>query len=81
MITRQIDTCRRYRPVPISFLINTANTFHCDIFIECDNLQVNVKSYDEMIRDLRFHGRTLRFFFNGADELVAQQTIERIFQE
>ena len=64
MISRQVDTCRRYRPVPLSFLIDTAN----------------VKSYDEMIRNLKFHGRTLRFFFNGQDELDAEKTIERIFQ-
>ena len=78
MISRQVDTCRRYRPVPLSFLIDTANAFLCDIFVECD--QVNVKSYDEMIRNLKFHGRTLRFFFNGQDELDAEKTIERIFQ-
>ena len=80
MLSRQVDTCRRYRPVPLSFLIDTANAFLCDIFVECDNVQVNVKSYDEMIRNLKFHGRTLRFFFNGQDELDAEKTIERIFQ-
>ena len=49
MISRQIDTCRRNNPVPISFLIHTASTFDCDIYIRCDDKRVNVKSYDEMI--------------------------------
>ena len=52
MIRRQIDTCRRRTPVPISFLIHTARTFDCDIYIHCDDKDVNVKSYDEMIRDM-----------------------------
>lgn len=79
MISRQIDTCRRSTPVPISFLIHTARTFDCDIYIRCNNKKVNVKSYDEMIRDMSARAKSLVFFFNGSDELAAQQKIERIF--
>ncbi len=81
MICRQIDTSKRYTPVPLSFLICTANRFDCDIFVQLNNLQVNVKSYDEMICNLRHASRSLLFFFNGSDEQAAQQRIERIFQD
>lgn len=81
MISRQIDTCRRNSPVPISFLIHTANAFDCDIYIRCDDKRVNVKSYDEMIRDMSARAKSLIFFFNGSDELAAQEKIERIFQD
>ncbi len=81
MISRQIDTCRRNSPVPISFLIHTASAFDCDIYIRCDDKRVNVKSYDEMIRDMSARAKSLIFFFNGSDELAAQEKIERIFQD
>lgn len=81
MITRQIDTCQRYSPVPISFLINAANSFDCEIYVKCDDSHVNVKCYDEMIRNLQTRSRSLLFFFDGRDEQAAQQKIERIFQE
>ena len=81
MISRQIDTCRRNNPVPISFLIHTASTFDCDIYIRCDDKRVNVKSYDEMICGMVAKKKSVVFFFNGTDELAAQEKIERIFQD
>lgn len=81
MISRQIDTCRRNSPVPISFLIHTASTFDCDIYIRCDDKRVNVKSYDEMICGMVAQKKSVVFFFNGTDELAAQEKIERIFQD
>lgn len=81
MIAKQIDTCQRYTPMPISFLINTANSFLCDIYVECNEHQINVKNYDEMLMKLRPRGSSLLFFFNGKDEQAAQQKIEKIFQE
>lgn len=81
MICRQIDTSERYSPVPISFLIKTANGFDCDIFLKCNNNHVNVKCYDEMLQNLRTCTRTLIFFFNGTDEQAAEARIERIFKE
>lgn len=80
MIARQIDTCQRYSPVPISFLINTANSFDCEIYVKCEDNQVNVKCYDEMLRNLKTRGKPLTFFFDGRDEQAAQKKIERIFQ-
>ncbi len=82
MIYRQIDTRRQCsRPVPLSFLIDTASHFHCDIYIDCDGQSVNVKNYDEMLRNLHPRNGSLIFFFNGNDERDAQKTIERIFQD
>lgn len=81
MIAKQIDTYRRYSPVPLSVLINTANSFLCDIYIQCNEYQINAKNYDEMLKNLRPRGRSLLFFFNGKDEQAAQQKIEKIFQE
>lgn len=81
MICRQIDTRKRYTPVPISFLICSAKNFDCDIHVQCGKSHVDVKNYDDMIRNLKTSGRPLMFFFNGRDEIAAQKKIERIFQE
>lgn len=82
MISQEINTCGRYTPMPLSFLINAANSFDCDIFIQSEGRhRVNVKSYDEMIRNLSTRTKSLLFFFNGADEADAQKRIERIFRE
>lgn len=80
MISRQIDTRRTFRPLPISILINTANTFHCDIRIECAGGDVDAKNYDEVLRNLNPCSPFLLFYFNGNDEQAAQKTFERIFQ-
>lgn len=80
MVCKQVDTCRRYSPVPISFLISAANSFDCDIYIEYEDNHVNVKSYDEMQSNLQTRSRTLLFYFDGTDELAAQQKIGRIFE-
>ena len=37
-------------PIPISYLIQTANQFDCDIFVTNDNTTANLKRYDEMKR-------------------------------
>lgn len=81
MISKQVDTCRRYSPVPISFLIHAANSFDCDIYVKCEDNHVNVKSYDEMQSNLKTRSKTLLFYFDGADELAAQQKISRIFED
>ncbi|MCD8371023.1 MAG: HPr family phosphocarrier protein [Clostridiales bacterium] len=79
MIRKQINTRTRHVPVPLSFLISTANSFDCEIYMECGQRNVNVKCYDEMIRHLRPSGHSILFCFNGSDELAAQKKIERIF--
>lgn len=81
MIAKQIDTCRRCTPVPLSFLIDTANSFLCDIHIQCNEDRIDAKNYDEMLMKLRPRSRSLLFFFNGKDEQAAQRKFEKLFQE
>lgn len=80
MIYQQIDTTRRYSPVPISFLINAAKAFECDIFIKMNDNLINVKRYDEMLCNLITCSKLLLFSFNGSDELAAHQRFEQIFE-
>ena len=65
--------------MPISFLIHTAKAFDCDIYLRYEDKQVNVKSYDELIRGMPQCTKSVMFFFNGVDEQAAEQKIERIF--
>ena len=49
MLTKQVDSRERaFRPIPISYLIQTANQFDCDIFVTSDKHTANVKQYDEV---------------------------------
>lgn len=79
MIKKQIDTTQKPMPIPLSFLIHTANGFHCDIYIQCNEGRINVKNYDDMLLHLRPHSHSLVFFFNGFDEQAAGQKIEQLF--
>ena len=56
MLTKQVDSRERvFRPIPISYLIQTANQFDCDIFVTSDKYTANVKQYDE-VKNLRMTG-------------------------
>lgn len=62
MLTKQVDSRERvFRPIPISYLIQTANQFDCDIFVTSDKYTANVKQYDE-VKNLRMTG-FLTFYF------------------
>ena len=51
MVTRRMDIRKGgCNPIPISYLIQTANQFDCDIFVTNDNTTANLKRYDEMKR-------------------------------
>ena len=63
-------------PIPISYLIQTANQFDCDIFVTNDNTTANLKRYDEMKR-LNMWG-FLTFCFKGSDENAAESRIHTI---
>ena len=77
MLTRRLDSRERsFNTIPISYLVQTANQFHCDIFVTSDRMTANVKHYDEMKR-FRFCG-FLTFYFKGSDETEAENRIERI---
>ena len=81
MLTKQVDSRERvFRPIPISYLIQTANQFDCDIFVTSDKYTANVKQYDE-IKKLRMCGAPLTFYFKGSDELEAEDRIQKILWE
>lgn len=66
------------RPMPISYLIQTANQFHCDIYVMNNAGSANVKNYDE-IKKFRMCGGPLTFYFKGSDEGAAGDRIQSIF--
>ena len=80
MLTKQVDSRERvFRPIPISYLIQTANQFDCDIFVTSDKHTANVKQYDE-VKNLRMTG-FLTFYFKGSDETEAEDRIQKILWE
>ena len=80
MLTRELDSRGMvFRPIPISYLIQTANQFDCEIFVKSDTHTANVKHYDEM-KNVRMSG-FLTFYFKGRDELEAEDRIHRILWE
>ncbi len=77
MVTRRVDTRRGdFRTIPISYLIQTANQFQCEIYVQGDGQTANVKRYDE-IKKFRIN-QVFTFYFQGRDECEAQNRIERI---
>lgn len=80
MLTREVDSRGIvFRLIPISYLIQTANQFDCEIFVKSDTHTANVKHYDEM-KNVRMSG-FLTFYFKGSDELEAEDRIHRILWE
>ena len=60
MVTRRMDIRKGgFNPIPISYLIQTANQFDCDIFVTNESTTANMKHYDEMKR-LNMCGSALR---------------------
>lgn len=80
MLWKQVNTYERFTPVPISLLLTTASSYDCSIFITNLERPINVKDYDELIRNLCVRGNSLIFCFDGADEEDAQSHIERLFR-
>lgn len=81
MLRTEMDIQKRYRPIPLAVLISTANSYNCEIFIEYEKNKVNVKSYDDMKRELRTRGPNLLFYFNGIDEIKAEHRIGQLFEQ
>lgn len=80
MRTIYVDIHLRFTPVPIALLINTANAFDCDIYIDYGLTRVNVKDYNAMKEGLNTQNENLRFEFDGIDEKAAEGRIEMLFQ-
>lgn len=80
MLTRQVDSREKgLRPIPISYLIQTANQFDCEIYVTSEMTTANVKSYDDVKR-LSLNGY-LTFYFKGSDESEAKDRIQSILWE
>lgn len=79
MLTRQVDLrAMAPRPIPISYLIQTANQFLCEIYIVSGAQSVNAKNYDE-VKGFPMSTGSLLFYFKGSDEGEAGDRIQRIF--
>ena len=77
MLTRRIDSREKtLNPITISYLIQTANQFACDIYVSNEKDRANLKQYDEM-KNLKMGG-FLTFYFKGSDETEAEDRIHRI---
>lgn len=66
------------RPIPISVLIQAANTFGCDIYIWMDRCRIDVKSYEEMLQVLCMRGEATTVYFDGDDEQEAAARFRQI---
>ena len=65
MVTRSLDVRKKaLNPIPISYLIQTANRFDCDIFVTDD-------------KNLSLYG-FLTICFKGRDETEADNCIRKI---
>ena len=74
MVTRSLDVRKKaLTPIPISYLIQTANRFDCDIFVTNDQKTANLKQYDEL-KNLSLCG-FLTICFKGRDETEADNCI------
>ena len=74
MLTREVDSRGMvFRPIPISYLIQTANQFDCEIFVKSDTHTANVKHYDEM-KNVRMSG----FLTFTLREVMSWRTEDRI---
>lgn len=80
MRTINVDIQLRVIPIPLALLIHTANTFICDIYIDCGKTRVNVKDYDQMKQGLVTRNRNLQFYFDGIDERAAEGRIGMLFR-
>lgn len=82
MLKTKINIQMQYHTVPISALVQTASTYNCNIYIECDNSRINVKNYEELKIGLVIKNKPeLQFYFDGKDEKQAESRFQKIFEE
>lgn len=80
MLARQVDSREKvFRTIPISYLIQTANQFDCEIYVSGNTATANIKQYDE-VKNFKMVG-FLTFYFKGKDELEAKDRIQSILWE
>jgi phosphotransferase system HPr-like phosphotransfer protein len=77
MLSRQIDLrVHALNPIPISYLVQTANEFVCEIYVISDRGAANLKSYNEL-KNLDTLGN-VTFCFEGSDESEAEDRIHQL---
>ena len=67
------------QPLPISVLIQTANGFRCNIYMEVGSKQYNVKNYDECQSGVQSLNRNCVLCFDGSDEQEAEGRFRTLF--
>ena len=82
MLAKQIDVARRSsaRPLPISYIIQTAQQCSCEVYIKGIGIRINAKDYNQMKRDWKPQGNRLVFFLNGADEVAAGDRLKKALE-
>lgn len=82
MLAKQINVAMRssVRPLPISYIIRTAQQCSCDVFVQGMGVKINAKDYDQMKRDWKPQGNRLVFFLNGVDEVAAGDRLQKAFE-
>ena len=81
MLVKEFDIMAPYRPLPISYLIQTARYFCCTIHIQSAGSTIDVKDYEAMQQNFEPDGKRLIFYLSGTDEREAEQRIRCIFQQ
>lgn len=66
-------------PLPISAIIQMANLFGCDIYIEAGRKRFNVKCYDELQCGIQPQKEYMVFYFDGSDEDEADAKFRHMF--
>lgn len=79
MLAQHIDVTTRslVRPLPISYIIQTAQQCSCDVYIQGMGTKINAKDYNQMKREWNPQGNRLVFFLNGADEAAAGDKLKK----
>lgn len=66
---------------PIAHLVQTANAFDSEVYLEVDQKRVNVKSIMGMMSLGLISGTEITIDANGADEAAAVDAIEKFLTE
>lgn len=81
ILTRQYNLTKSSRAahLPISAVIQAANLFRCDIYIETRQQRINVKVYEELQRGIQPQRMQLIVCFDGTDEEEADYRFRLLF--
>ena len=66
---------------PATMLVGKANSFQCDMVLECDDRRINMKSIMGVLSLGIPQNKVFKIIFSGADERQAQEAITRIIAD